>query len=125
MVDLTTTFKVDIGDLENEKENLANFLRAHFRINSSVTRKGLELKMEDDSPRTLTRMVNKFVYRRKLNCTHCVTARKNVVKISRFNKPKKNRLAVLGKIFGFRQSQKKMQKPLPFGKRFLRLEKHR
>ena len=103
-------FKVDIGDLENEKENLANFLRSQFRLNSSITRKGLELKLEDGSASTVTRMINKFVYHKTLNRTHYVTAEKNVVRITRFRKKKENRWGALTKIFGLKQSQKKRKK---------------
>ena len=106
MFGVSRVFKVDIGDLENEKENLANFLRTQFRLNSSLTRKGLELKMEEGSTQTVTRMVNKFVYRKNLNRTHCVTVEKNVVKISRFKKQKKNMWSALGKFLGFKQPKK-------------------
>ena len=87
--DLPSVVKVKIGDLEHEKENLANFLRSQFSLNSSITRKGLELNMEDGSTQALARMVNKFVYRRNLNRTHWVTVEHNVVKINRLNHKKK------------------------------------
>ena len=76
--------KVDIADLDGEKENLANFLLSQFRLNSSITPKGLELNMEDVSTYALARMVNKFVYHKNLNSTHWVTVENNVVKINRF-----------------------------------------
>ena len=76
--------KVDMADLDGEKENLANFLRSHFKLNSSITPKGLELNMEDVSTYSLARMVNKFVYHKNLNSTHWVTTENNVVKINRF-----------------------------------------
>ena len=76
--------KVDMGDLDVEKENLANFLRSHFKLNSSITPKGLELNMEDVPTYSLARMVNKFVYHKNLNRTHWVTVENNVVKINKF-----------------------------------------
>jgi hypothetical protein len=89
--------KVDMADLDGEKENLANFLHSHFKLNSSITLKGLELNMDDASTFSLARMVNKFVYHKNLNSTHWVTVENNVVKINRFKgttkkkeKPKKS-----------------------------------
>ena len=76
--------KVDMADLNDEKENLSNFLRSQFSLNSSITPKGLELKMEDVPTYSLVRMVKKFVYHKNLNSTHWVTVENNVVKIYRF-----------------------------------------
>jgi hypothetical protein len=85
---------VDLGDLQSEKENLLNFLSSHFKIDSSPSPEGLNLKVEDVSPTELERIVNKFVYHRNLNSTHWVALEKNVVKINRFKhseKTKKNK----------------------------------
>jgi len=49
--------KVDMADLDGEKENLANFLRSQFKLNSSITPEGLELNMEDVSTYALARGV--------------------------------------------------------------------
>jgi hypothetical protein len=87
----TNELKVDLGDLESEKENLSNFLRSHFKINSSSNYEGLKLDAEDVSPQELERMVNKFVYHRDLNNTHWVALERNVVKINRFKHSKKNK----------------------------------
>jgi hypothetical protein len=76
--------KVDMADLEVEKENLANFLLSQFKLNSSITPKGLELNMEDVPTYSLARMVKKFVYHKNLNNTHWVNVENNVVKINRF-----------------------------------------
>jgi hypothetical protein len=81
--------KVEMADLEGEKENLANFLRSQFKLNSSITPKGLELNLEDVPTYSLARMVNKFVYHKNLNSTHWVTVENNVVKINRFKGTKK------------------------------------
>ena len=85
---MPSVVKVDMGDLDGEKENLANFLHSQFRLNSLITPIGLELKMEDVSTYTLARRVNKFVYRKNLNGTHWVTVENNVVKINRFKHQK-------------------------------------
>ena len=83
--------RVDVGDLQSEKENLSDFLRSHFKVVSSLNNEGLELNDEDVSPQELERMVNKFVYHRNLNITHYVALEKNVVKINRFEHSKKIR----------------------------------
>ena len=87
--DLPSVVKVDMADLDGEKENLGNFLRSQFKLNSSITSEGLELNMEDVSTYALARMVTKFVYRKNLNSTHWVTVENNVVKINRFKNQKK------------------------------------
>ena len=88
---LPSVVKVDMGDLDGEKENLANFLRSQLRLNSSITPEGLELNMEDISTYALARRVNKFVYRKNLNSTHWVTVENDVVKINRFKHEKKEK----------------------------------
>jgi hypothetical protein len=80
-----------MGDLQSEKENLSNFLRSHFKVDSSPSYEGLNLNTEDVPPRELERMVNKFVYHRNLNSTHWVALEKNAVKINRFKHHKKTK----------------------------------
>ena len=76
--------KVDMGDLDAEKKNLGNFLNSQFKLNSSITHRGLELNMDDTQTYTLVTMVKKFIYHKNLNTTHWVNAENNVVKINRF-----------------------------------------
>jgi hypothetical protein len=83
--------KVDMADLDGEKENLANFLHSQFGLNSSITTEGLKLNMEEVSTYALARRVNKFVYRKNLNSTHWVTVENDVVKINRFKHEKKEK----------------------------------
>jgi len=83
--------KVDMADLDDEKENLANFLHNQFGLNSSITTEGLKLNMDEVSTYALARKVNKFVYRKNLNSTHWVTVEKDVVKINRFKHEKKEK----------------------------------
>ena len=90
MKDLPTVVKVNMGDLDGEKENLANFLTSQFKLTSSVTPHGLELNMEDISTYALARGVTKFVYRKNLNSTHWVNVENNVVKINRFKHEKES-----------------------------------
>jgi hypothetical protein len=86
--DLPSVVKVDMGDLDGEKENLANFLRSQFELNSTITPGGLALNMEDAPTFAVARGVTKFVYRKNLNSTHWVTVNNNVVKINRFKNQK-------------------------------------
>jgi hypothetical protein len=82
--------KVDMADLDSEKANLANFLNSQYKLNSTITPKGLELNMEDVPAYSLAIMVKKFVYHKNLNSTHWVAVENNVVKIYRFKgTPKK------------------------------------
>jgi hypothetical protein len=76
--------KVDMADLDGDKEKLADFLNSQFKLNSSITPKGLELNMEDIPTYSLAIMVKKFIYHKNLNSTHWVTAENNVVKINKF-----------------------------------------
>jgi len=78
-------------DLDNEKENLSNFLRIHFRLHSSLNNVGLELNEEDVSPQELAKMVNKFVYHKNLNSTHWVALENKIVKINQFKHAKKTK----------------------------------
>jgi predicted DNA-binding protein len=80
--------RVEMGDLDGEKENLAKFLQSQFKLNSSIVREGLELSMDDVSTFALARDVTKFVYRKHLNVTHWVDVKNNVVKINRFEHKK-------------------------------------
>jgi hypothetical protein len=61
--------KVDMADLDGDKEKLADFLNSQFKLNSSITPKGLELNMEDVPTYSLARMVKKFVYHKNLKGT--------------------------------------------------------
>ena len=83
--------RVEMNDLDDEKESLANFLHKHFKLNSSSDRYGLELNGADVSTYELLRMVNKFVNSKGLNRTHWVNVEGNAVKINRFRHDKKEK----------------------------------
>ena len=76
--------KVDMADLDAEKTNLAEFLSSQYKVNSTITSKGLELKMEDAPISTAVIMVKKFIHHKNLSSTHWVNAENNVVKIYKF-----------------------------------------
>ncbi len=83
--------RVEMNDLDDEKESLANFLQKHFKLKSSADRYGLELSGSEVSTYELQRMVNKFVNSKGLNRTHWVKVEGNAVKLNRFNKQEKEK----------------------------------
>ena len=83
--------RVDVNDLDDEKESLANFLNKHYKLNSSIDQYGLALKGAEVSTFELQRMVNKFVSSKGLNLTHWVNVKGCVVEINSFNKAKKEK----------------------------------
>lgn len=83
--------RVEMPDLEGEKESLAGFLLKHFKLTSKPNQDGLELKADDVSSFELQRMVTKFVNSKKLNSTHFVAVENNAVKIKRFNHKKEEK----------------------------------
>ena len=85
----TIQLYVDMGDLNNEKENLTNFILAHLKVSVSQGTKKLTVESENLSLQDLEHVVNKFVYHRDLNGTHWVSAEKSTVKINRFEERKK------------------------------------
>ena len=80
--------RINMADLFNEKESLAKFLKAHFKLESSLNQEGLELNNDDVSSHSLAEMVNKFLKSKGFNLTHWVSVSNNVVKINRFQKKK-------------------------------------
>ena len=77
--------KVDLGDLQNEKENLTNFLQLHLKVPISQVEDRVTVNSEKVSLQELEHVVNKFVYHRDLNNTHWVSVEDaSTVKINRF-----------------------------------------
>jgi phosphoribosylformylglycinamidine (FGAM) synthase-like amidotransferase family enzyme len=76
--------QVDLGDLQNEKENLTNFLQLHLKVSISHVEGNLRVDSENMSVQELQHFVNKFVYHRDLNHTHWVSVEGSTVKINRF-----------------------------------------
>jgi hypothetical protein len=81
--------QIDLGDLQNEKEHLFNFLQAHLKAPLSEAEKGVAVDSSQVTLQELHHIVNKFVYHRNLNGTHWVSAEGTTVKINRFNVEKK------------------------------------
>ena len=76
--------QVDLGDLQNEKENLSNFLQLHLKVAVSHFEDKLKVDSEKVSVQELQHVVTKFVYHRDLNGTHWVSVEGSTVKINRF-----------------------------------------
>jgi hypothetical protein len=76
--------RVDLGDLQKEKEQLTNFLKSHLQVSITPHENKLRLKSEKLSAQELRRVVTKFVYHRNFNTTHYVSIKGKTVKINRF-----------------------------------------
>jgi len=76
--------RVDLGDLQNEKERLSSFLQLKLKVNVVPVGDKLSVKSEKLYAQELQRVVTKFVYHRSLNSTHWVSVEGSTVKINRF-----------------------------------------
>lgn len=74
--------EIDLGDLENEKGNLAEFLKQHLKVEVYLGKK-LAVDAEKTSMTDLYQAVKKFVYNRRLNNTHYAVQELSKVKINR------------------------------------------
>ena len=83
--------QVDLGDLQNEKENLTSFLQLHLKVSVSQVEDKLKVDSETVSLQELQHVVNKFVYHRDLNNTHWVSADGSTVKINKLKVIEKKR----------------------------------
>jgi hypothetical protein len=84
-------FRVDLGDLQNEKEHLSSFLQSKLEVSVIPVGNKLTVNSEKLSAQELHHIVTKFVYHRNFNNTHWVSIEGATVKINRFKrKPKKN-----------------------------------
>ncbi len=82
---------MDLGDLDKERERLNIFLNTKLKIEFTPSQNKLVSDSDGISPQDLERVVNKFIYQRKLNGSHWVSSEKNTVKINTFkNKEKKH-----------------------------------
>jgi len=82
--------KVDIRELEGEKESLFDFLRSKLRIEITASKNELSIDSENLSPKELKRFVNKFIYHRSLMNKYWVALTDNVVKVKKFKHVEKH-----------------------------------
>lgn len=83
--------KVDLGELEDERESLSSFLRSKLKVD--VTSRGNKVWVDSEnlSSKELKRLVNKFVYRRNLMNKYWVELENGVVRINKFERYEKHK----------------------------------
>jgi hypothetical protein len=81
---ILTKLKVDLGDLQNEKEHLSSFLQSSLKVSVVPVENKLIVNSEKLSVQELQRVVTKFVYHRNLSITHWVSIEGATIKINRF-----------------------------------------
>ena len=76
--------KVDLGELNNEVEELSSFLDS--KLDAKLVLRGDKLLVYSDSlsPNELKKLVNKFVYHKNLNHNYWVELEGYVVKLRKF-----------------------------------------
>jgi len=82
--------KVDMGELQDEREHLSIFLRSNLKVNVASSGNELLIDSEELSSQELKGLVTKFVYHRNLNNTYWVALESGVVKINKFKGVKKH-----------------------------------
>ncbi len=81
--------KVDLGELEDERESLSTFLRPKLKVDVTSIGNKILVDSENLSLKELKRMVNKFVYHRNLHHKYWVGLETGVVKINKFKRAEK------------------------------------
>jgi hypothetical protein len=81
--------RVDLGELEDEKESLSSFLRAKLGVDVTSSGNKVLVDSENLSSEELKRLVNKFVYHRNLMNRYWVALEGGVVKINKFKHSEK------------------------------------
>ena len=81
---------MDLGELENERETLSDFLRAKLKVDITSSGNTVLVDSENLPPKELKRLVNKFVYRRNLMNKYWVALESGVVKINKFKRSEKH-----------------------------------
>jgi len=83
--------KVDLDELEDEKESLSSFLRSKLKVD--VTSKGNKVWVDSEnlSSKELKRLVNKFVYHRNLHHKYWVELEGDTVRINKFKHSEKHK----------------------------------
>ncbi len=83
--------QIDLGDLPNEKERLANFLQS--TLNSPVTQENNKLALDSEklSASEVQKAVTTYVHRHNLSRAHWVSLEGKTVKINRFKTSEKKK----------------------------------
>jgi len=81
--------KVDLGELEDEREPLSTFLSLKLKVDVTSSGNKVLVDSENLSPEELKKLVNKFVYRQNLMNKYWVALENDVVKINKFKRAEK------------------------------------
>ena len=81
--------KVDLGESEDERESLSNFLRLKLKVDVTLSGNKVLVDSENLSSKELKRIVNKFVYHQNLMDKYWVALENDVVKINKFKRTEK------------------------------------
>jgi hypothetical protein len=90
--------KVVLGELEDERESLANFLRATLEAEVTSDGNGVLVDSEKLPLQELKSAVNRFIYHRNLNNKYWVASEGSAVRVEKF---------------GAKKSEKKRKKVTP------------
>ena len=82
--------KVDLGELEDERELLSTFSKSRLKVDVTSSGNKVLVNSEELSIQELKRLVNKFVYHRNLHHKYWVVMEGSVVKIVKFESVKKH-----------------------------------
>ncbi len=82
--------QVDLGDLTEQQQRLAEFLRSSLNVEVTFVWGKLTLNSGEVQPQELQRLVTKFIYKRNLNSTYYPSLNGGTVKIGRFKEEKKH-----------------------------------
>lgn len=83
--------KVDLGELEDEKDPLSSFLRKSFNEGVALDGNNLLVDSEKLSVEELMGLVNRFIYHRHLNNKYWVALEGGAVKIRKFKEEKRKK----------------------------------
>lgn len=82
--------RVDLGELEDEREPLSSFLRTTLKVEVTSDGNNVSVDSEKLSPQELKRLVSKFIYHRRLNNEYWVALEGGAVKIKKFKGEKES-----------------------------------
>ena len=75
---------MNLGELKDERESLASFLRTALKVGVTSQENNVLVDSEKSSPQELQRLVNKFIYHRKLNNKYWTSLEGGTVRINNF-----------------------------------------
>jgi uncharacterized protein YciW len=89
--------QIDLGDLQNERDRLANFLQSNFKVSITTEKNNLILDSEKLSASELHKAVTEYVHRHNLSRAYGVYLEDKTVKINRFRASEKKKEIKKGK----------------------------